>query len=137
MKIKNMRQQFIGGGLVSLSVISLALFGLQLWTSLLGSPSCLTHAVYGDSRLAVGGFYWWTTILQALLVLSLVLVAVGSLVSLRLARRPEPVRRYSTSPDRSTLLVPPLHPERVGARPSQNVPLGASLPEPMPVKLSI
>ena len=137
MNDQQIRQKFIGGWQVSLSVISLALFGLQLWTSAMGSPSCVTDVVNKDLQLAAGGFYWWTTIVQGLLVLSLVSIAVGSLVSLRVARRPEQVRCCSASSDANTLLVPRLHHEKVGAVSSQNISNGAALQEAMPVKLSI
>jgi hypothetical protein len=106
MKDKNMRQRFFSGWLVLLSVISLALFGLLLWTSALGSPSCLMDDANLDSRLAGGGFYWWTTMVQALLLLGLVLVAMGSLVSLRLSRQPEQARRYLASQATSALFKP-------------------------------
>lgn len=89
MKRKYLRQRFITGGMVFLSVNSLALFGLQLWTSVMGSSSCLMRDANLDSQLAGGGFYWWTTIVQALLLLSLTLVALGSLAGLSLSRRPE------------------------------------------------
>jgi hypothetical protein len=106
MKDKQMRQRFFFGGLVFLSVISLALFGLQLWTSALGSPSCLMYDANLDSRLADDGFYWWTTVVQALLLLGLILVAMGSLVSLRLSRQPEQAERYLASQATSVLLKP-------------------------------
>src|SRR6516162_7405277 len=121
MKDRFMRQRFIGGCVVSLSAVSLALFELQLWTCALGSPSCLTEDEKWDSRLVGGAFYWWTTIVQALLLFSLVLVALGSLVSLRLSKRPEQVRRCSASHDSSTLLVPALHQERACVNSSQSV----------------
>jgi hypothetical protein len=108
MKDKHMRQRFFNGWLVFLSVSSLALFGLQLWTSALGSPSCLVHDANLDSRLAYDGFYWWTTIVQVLLLLGLVLVAMGSLVSLRLSKGPEQAGRYLASQATSTLLAPAL-----------------------------
>jgi len=115
MKDKHIWQRFIGGWLVSLSVISLALFVLQAWTCALGSPSCVLDNASTDSRLAGGGFYWWTTIVQAFLLLSLVLAALGSLVSLRMSRQPEPARRCLASRDADTLLVPALRHERTNS----------------------
>jgi hypothetical protein len=137
MKNKHMRQRFISSWLVFLSVISLALFGLQFWTSIQGSPSCLMDKANLDSRLADGGFYWWTTIVQALLLLGLVLAATGSLVNLRLSRRPEQAERDLASQATSTLLAPALYHECVGVISSQHVSNDASFREPIPVKPSI
>jgi len=103
MKNRYMRERFISGLLVILSVTSLALFGLQLWTSALGSPPSVVDDVKIDSRLLGGGFYWWTTLVQAFLLLTLVLMALGSLVSLRLTRRSEAIRRYLSPRDTSSL----------------------------------
>jgi hypothetical protein len=136
MKDKGMRQRFFSGWLVFLSVISLALFGLQLWTSVLGSPSCLMEDANLDSRLAGGGYYWWTTIVQALLLLGLVLVAMGSLFSLRFSRRPEQAGRYLASQATSTLLAP-YHLESASEVPSQSVANDESFQEPIPVKFSV
>ena len=104
MNNKHPRQRFINGGLVFLSVTSLALFGLQLWTSALGSPGCMMVDADTDSRLVGGGFYWWTTAVQAFLLLTLVLVALGTLFNLRSSRRSEEVRRCLVA--RDTGLMP-------------------------------
>jgi len=86
-----MRQRFISGLLVILSVTSMALLKLQFLTSALGSPASTTGAGNIDSRLAGGGFYWWTDIMQGLLLLNLLIVALISLFNLRLSRRPEAI----------------------------------------------
>ena len=88
MNKKYMSQRLINGFLVISSVTSLALLGLQFLTSALGSPTSTAVDMHMDSRLAGGGFYWWTTIVQAFLVLTLVLTALLSLFSLRLSKRP-------------------------------------------------
>ena len=137
MKDKHIRQRYIGGGLVSLSVISLALFGLQLWTLTLGSSSCMIQDAAMDWRLVGSGFYWWTTIVQALLLISLVLVALGSLVSLRMTSGQNRAGHSLPSQDTSTLLVPALHPENVGTISSQNVSNDDSFQERISAKLSI
>src|SRR5208283_2302099 len=87
MNNKYMRQRFINGLLVILSVTSLALLWLQFLTSVLGSPKSTMDALEFNSRLTGGGFYWWTEIVQGFLVITLVLTALFSLLSLRLSRR--------------------------------------------------
>ncbi|MGO8838164.1 MAG: hypothetical protein ACLQAH_00970 [Limisphaerales bacterium] len=87
MNNKYMSRRLINGFLVISSVTSLALLGLQFLTSALGSPASTAADMHMDSRLAGGGFYWWTTIVQACLVLTLVLTALLSLFSLRLSKR--------------------------------------------------
>jgi hypothetical protein len=87
MKTKFISQRMVGGWLIVLSVTAMALFRLQVWTSALGSPGCTVNDAHIDSRLIGTGFYWWTTVVQVLLLLSLVLITLSSLVSLRLSRR--------------------------------------------------
>jgi hypothetical protein len=87
MKTKFINQRIVGGWLIVLSVTALALFRLQVWTSALGSPACTVDDAHIDSRLLGTGYYWWTTVVQVLLLLSLVLITLSSLVSLRLSRR--------------------------------------------------
>ncbi|MGO9477435.1 MAG: hypothetical protein ACLP7I_05790 [Limisphaerales bacterium] len=87
MNNKYMSRRLINGFLVISSVTSLALLGLQFLTSALGSPASTAVDTQMDTRLAGGGFYWWTTIVQAFLVLTLVQTALLSLFSLRLSKR--------------------------------------------------
>jgi len=103
MNNKLMRQRFISGWLIGLNVAAMALLGLQLWTSALGSPASTVVDVNLDSRLAGGGFYWWTTIAQAFLLLTLVLSALGSWFSFRLSRRSEEARRFPAPRNTSVL----------------------------------
>ena len=89
MNKKLMRQRFTSGLLVILSVTSMALLGLQFLTTALGSPGSTMDMRNFDSRLASGGFYWWTDIVEGLLLLTLVIIALISLFNLRLSRRPD------------------------------------------------
>lgn len=82
-----MRQRFTNGWLVVLSVTSMALLGLQFLTTALGSPGSTIEMRNFDSRLAGGGFYWWTDIVEGLLLLTLVIIALISMLNLRLSRR--------------------------------------------------
>ena len=96
MNTKYVRQRFVSGWLVILSVTALALLGLQFWTSTLGSPGCMLLDEHTDSRLVGGGFYWWTTIVQAFLLLNLAVSAVVLLFSFQLSRRSDEAKRYLT-----------------------------------------
>ena len=69
MNKKLMRQRFTSGLLVVLSVTSMALLGLQFLTTALGSPGSTMDMRNFDSRLASGGFYWWTDIVEGLVAL--------------------------------------------------------------------
>jgi len=89
MNKKLMRQRFTSGLLVVLSVTSMALLGLQFLTTALGSPGSTMDMRNFDSRLASGGFYWWTDIVEGLLLLTLVIIALISIFNLRLSTRPD------------------------------------------------
>lgn len=67
----------------------MALLCLQFLTTALGSPASTMDVPNFDSRLAGGGFYWWTDIVQGLLLSTLVIIALISLFGLRLSRQPE------------------------------------------------
>ena len=86
MKTKYMRPGFISGLLAILSVISLALLRLQFLTSAIGRPAGRMDPLDLHSGLAGGTAYWLPIFVHGFLLLTLVLTALCSLVSLQLSR---------------------------------------------------
>src|ERR1700690_2339226 len=86
MKYKYMRQRFISGLLVTLSVTSLALLRLQVWVlTAVGSKNAMDLPDM-NSRFGGWTYFWWPDMVQVSLLLTLTLTALAALVSLRLAK---------------------------------------------------
>ena len=86
MNNKYMRQRFISGLLVTLSVTSLALLRLQVWVSAAVSSKGAMDLPAMNSRFGGWAHYWWPDVVMACLFLTLTLTALAALFSLRLSK---------------------------------------------------
>ena len=83
MKNGNMRQQFVSGLLVTLSLTSLALLRLQDWVlTAVGSKHALDLNGM-DSRMGGWIYYSWPDMVQVALLLTLALITIIALLTLR------------------------------------------------------
>jgi hypothetical protein len=85
LKSKYLRQHFISGLLVTLSITSLALLKLQAWVlTVVGSKNPMDLP---DANSLFGGwkYFWWPDMVQVALLLTLASITLIALFSLRLS----------------------------------------------------